>query len=266
MSEIVTYKLDMFEGPLDVLLHLIDKDKINIYDIPIAQITEQYLDYMHRMPERDLNTMSDFLVMAATLLDIKAKMLLPKEIDPETGDEIDPRAELVERLIEHRKYKMMARELADLEIDAQRHLFKTPTVPKEVSKYEPPVDLDSLLADVNLAKLQEIFSQVMKRKDDRIDPQRSKFGTIQKEKFSVEDKLKSMSEYINTHKQFSFRNLLEKQHTKTEVVVTFLAILELTKIGRLQLKQDNLSDDVEIEVVESENGEAIDLTELEDFQ
>lgn len=266
MSENLTYKLDTFEGPLDVLLHLIDKDKINIYDIPIARITEQYLDYMHSMPERDLNTMSDFLVMAATLLDIKAKMLLPKEIDPETGEEIDPRAELVERLIEHRKYKMMAQELADLEVDAQRHLFKGPTVPKEVSKYEPPVDLDALLEDVNLAKLQEIFEQVLKRKDERIDPVRSKFGTIKKEKFSVEKKLQSMAEYMNTHKKFSFRNLLEEQHSKTEVVVTFLAILELTKMGRLQLAQDSLNDDMEIEVVEIEGRSAIDLTELGDFE
>ena len=266
MSEVVTYKLDTFEGPLDLLLHLIDKDKINIYDIPIARITEQYLEYMHQMPERDLNTMSDFLVMAATLLDIKAKMLLPKEIDPETGEEVDPRAELVERLIEHRKFKMMARELADLEVDAQRHLFKSPTVPKEVSKYEPPVDLDNLLSDVNLAKLQEIFEQVMKRKDDRIDPERSKFGTIKKEKFSVENKLKAMSDYMNTHKKFSFKNLLEEQHSKTEVVVTFLAILELTKIGRLHISQEDLKDDLEIEVVESEGEGAIDLTELGDFQ
>ena len=104
----ISYKLEHFEGPLDLLLHLIEKNKINIYDIPIAEITEQYLDYVNRMEKEDLNVVSEFLVMAATLLDIKARMLLPAEVDEETGEEQDPRAELVARLLEYKKYKYMA--------------------------------------------------------------------------------------------------------------------------------------------------------------
>ena len=267
MSESISYKLETFEGPLDLLLHLIDKDKINIYDIPIASITEQYLEYMNHMPQTDLNRTSEFMVMAATLLEIKARMLLPKEVDPETGEEVDPRAELVERLIEHRKMKLMAAELADMEIDAQKHFFKGPTIPKEVAKYEQPVDLDNLLADVDLAKLQEIFRQVMKRKDDRIDPERSRFGTIKREKISLENKIRSLVEYAREHKQFSFRNLLEEQSSKLEVVVTFLGILELTKTGLLQLNQDSLKDDIQIEVNDNVESETeLDLTGLEDFE
>ena len=267
MSESISYKLETFEGPLDLLLHLIDKDKINIYDIPIASITEQYLEYMDNMPQTDLNRTSEFMVMAATLLEIKARMLLPKEVDPETGEEVDPRAELVERLIEHRKMKLMAAELADMELDAQKHLFKGPTIPKEVAKYEQPVDLDNLLADVDLAKLQEIFKQVMKRKDDRIDPERSKFGTIKREKISLENKIKSLVEYTKEHNRFSFRELLEKQSSKLEVVVTFLGILELTKIGLLQINQDSLKDDIQIEVNDTVESETeLDLTGLEDFE
>ena len=174
--ETISYKLEHFEGPLDLLLHLIEKNKINIYDIPIVEITAQYLDYVRHMEREDLNIVSEFLVMAATLLDIKAKMLLPKEVDEE-GEEIDPRAELVMRLLEYKKYRLMADELADREDGALKHLYKPSTLPPEVAKYEPPVDLDKLLDGLTLAKLQRIFEQVMKRKEDKIDPIRSNFGT-----------------------------------------------------------------------------------------
>ena len=111
--ETITYKLEHFEGPLDLLLHLIEKNKVDIYDIPIVEITAQYLEYVRNMEREDLNLVSEFLVMAATLLDIKAKMLLPKEVDEE-GEEVDPRAELVARLLEYKRYKILAEELADL--------------------------------------------------------------------------------------------------------------------------------------------------------
>ena len=124
--ETISYKLEHFEGPLDLLLHLIEKNKINIYDIPIVEITAQYLDYVRHMEREDLNIVSEFLVMAATLLDIKAKMLLPKEVDEE-GEEIDPRAELVMRLLEYKKYRLMADELADREDGALKHLYKPST-------------------------------------------------------------------------------------------------------------------------------------------
>ena len=183
--EQISYKLEHFEGPLDLLLHLIEKNKVNIYDIPIAEIANQYLEYVRNMEREDLNIVSEFLVMAATLLDIKAKMLLPKEVDEE-GEEIDPRVELVRRLLEYKTYRYMADELAKREDGAQRLLFKDPTVPPEVSKYEPPVDLDNLLDGLTLAKRKRIFEQVMKRKEDKRDPIRSDFGTIRREPVSLE--------------------------------------------------------------------------------
>ena len=122
----ITVKLQAFEGPLDLLLHLIDKNKVDIYDIPIVEITEQYLDYIRQMEQSDMNIMSEFLVMAATLLDIKCRMLLPKEVNEE-GEEEDPRAELVEKLLEYKMYKYMSYELKDRQIDAGRNLFKAPT-------------------------------------------------------------------------------------------------------------------------------------------
>ena len=139
----ITVKLQAFEGPLDLLLHLIDKNKVDIYDIPIVEITEQYLDYIRQMEQSDMNIMSEFLVMAATLLDIKCRMLLPKEVNEE-GEEEDPRAELVEKLLEYKMYKYMSYELKDRQIDAGRNLFKAPTLPREIEEYREPVDYEQL--------------------------------------------------------------------------------------------------------------------------
>ena len=264
--ETISYKLENFEGPLDLLLHLIEKNKVNIYDIPIVEITAQYLDYVRHMEREDLNVVSEFLVMAATLLDIKAKMLLPKEVDEE-GEEIDPRAELVQRLLEYKRYKLMADELADRENGALKHLYKSSTLPPEVARYEPPVDLDKLLDGLTLAKLQRIFEQVMKRKEDKIDPIRSNFGTIKREPISLEQKIGQLLTFARSRRHFSFRQLLEGQADKLEVVVTFLAVLELMKIGKIQLKQEETFGDMEIEALEQEGGEMdLDLEGLDDFE
>ena len=253
----ISYKLEKFEGPLDLLLHLIDKNKVDIYDIPIVEITRQYLDYVSQMEREDLNVVSDFLVMAATLLDIKSRMLLPLEVDEE-GQEEDPRAELVARLLEYKRYKMMAQELADMEEDAQGVLFKTPTVPREVAKYEPPVDLNQLLDGLTLAKLQRIIESVMKRQQDKVDPIRSNFGTIKKEPVSLENRILDVMGYARQHRRFSFRQILERQGDRLEVVVTFLAILELMKIGKIHLTQEHAFDDMDIEILE-EDGQETEL-------
>ncbi|OUQ18715.1 segregation/condensation protein A [Lachnoclostridium sp. An14] len=250
----ISYKLEQFEGPLDLLLHLIEKNKVSIYDIPIAEITEQYLDYVSRMEREDLNVVSEFLVMAATLLDIKSRMLLPAEVNEE-GEEEDPRAELVARLLEYKMYKYMALELKDRELDADKVLYKAPTIPKEVAKYEPPVDLDKLLDGLTLAKLQGIFEAVMRRQEDKVDPIRSRFGTIRREPVSLEQKIASVMGYAREHRKFSFRSMLEKQGDKLEIVVTFLAVLELMKIGKIRLTQEELFDDMEIETLEAEGEE-----------
>ena len=251
----LSYKLESFEGPLDLLLHLIEKNKVNIYDIPIATITDQYLEYVRHMEEESLDVVSEFLVMAATLLDIKARMLLPKEVNEE-GEEEDPRAELVARLLEYKTYKYMSMELKDMEMDAEKIFYKTPTVPKEVKDYEQPVDLDKLLDGMTLAKLEQIFLSVMKRQKDKIDPVRSTFGTIKKEPVSLEEKISSVLAYARTHREFSFRGMLTRQKDRTEISVTFLALLELMKIGKIHLTQENLFDDMMIEALEPEGEES----------
>jgi len=234
----ISFKLEKFEGPLDLLLHLIDKNKVNIYDIPIAEITVQYMEYVNELEGQDLDTLSEFLVMAATLLAIKSKMLLPKEVNEE-GEEEDPRAELVERLLEYKMYKLMSHELKDRELDAVKALYKPATLPKEVSQYEEPIDLDKLLDGITLARLQSVFNTIMKRQRDKIDPVRSKFGKIEREPVSIEDKMKEILEYAVEIKTFLFEEFLEAQLSKTEIIVTFLAVLELMKIGKLNLIQEN---------------------------
>ncbi len=242
----LSVKLETFEGPLDLLLHLIDKNKVNIYDIPIAHITEQYMEYVNTMDREDLDLVSDFLVMAATLLDIKSRMLLPVEKD-DKGDEVDPRQELVERLIEYKMYKTMAQQLKDMNFDAQQQLYKQPTIPMEVAKYEQPVDLEKLFEGVTLQRLHSVFQMVMKRQVDKLDPIRSKFGTIHQDPVRLSDKLGHIFDYAQYHMKFSFRNLLEEQHSKTDIVVTFLACLELIKIGKLLINQEEIFGDIALE-------------------
>lgn len=236
-------KIENFEGPLDLLLHLIDVNKFNIFDIPIVEITEQYLEYVRSMDTRDLNVMSEFLVMAATLLEIKAKMLLPVEVNEE-GEEIDPREELVQKLLEYKMYKYMSYELKDRMQDAAKAMYKGPTIPEEVESYIEPVDLEKLVGNLTLKKLNDIFLSVMKRQNEKIDPVRSTFGKIEKEEVSLEDKLDFVESYAREHGTFSFRKLLEGQKSKMQVVVTFLAILELMKTGKIVIEQEGTFADI----------------------
>lgn len=244
----IPVKLNVFEGPLDLLLHLIDKNKIDIYDIPIVEIADQYMEYIHSMEKEDLGIMSEFMVMAATLLDIKCKMLLPKEVNEE-GEEEDPRAELVQKLLEYKMYKYMSYELKDKMDAAANVYYREADIPKEVLKYKEPVDPAELLRGMTLEKLNAIFKSVIRRQEDKIDPIRSRFGTIEKEEVSLSEKMLELKEFAGKHKKFSFRALLEKQHSRIQVIVTFLSILELMKMGHIHVDQEMLFGEIEIEVL-----------------
>ncbi len=244
----IPVKLPAFEGPLDLLLHLIEKNQIDIYDIPIVTITDQYMDYIRAMEKKDLNVMSEFLVMAATLLEIKAKMLLPVELDEE-GEEVDPRADLVQRLLEYKLYKCMANELKDREEEAGQSFYREADIPKEVASYTAPVDLDELLGDLTLVRLNEVFQAILRRTEDKIDPIRSKFGEIEKEEVSLEDKMAYVEGEILKSPHTSFRGMLKAsgKRGKMHVIVTFLAILELMKMGKLSVRQDDTFGEIYIE-------------------
>lgn len=241
----ICVKLEKFEGPLDLLLHLIEKNKIDIYDIPIAEITAQYLEYVRRMEEDDMNIMSEFLLMASTLIDIKCRMLLPVEVNEE-GEEEDPRAELVQKLLEYKMYKNLSLELRDRQVDAAKNLYREQHIPEEVAQYKPPLDYDELMNGLNLGKLHEIFKSVIRRQENKVDPIRSQYGKIEKEEIDMDLKTLYVEAYVREHRTFSFRKLLEKQKNRAEIIVTFLIILEMMKTGMITICQENIFDDIMI--------------------
>ena len=239
------FKLESFEGPLDLLLHLIEKNKVDIYDIPIALITEQYLEAIAQMPDKDLDSMSEFLLMASTLLEIKARMLLPREEEEE--EEGDPRAELVARLLEYKKYKLLSAQMRSLEEGSDKLWYRARDLPQEVAKYKPPVDLDHLLKNETAEKLQRIFDEIMRRQSDRTDEVHSHFGEIEREAVQIGDRLDYVKERVRKPGRHSFRSLLGSSATKLEIVITFLAILELIKTGEIRLSEDSTRDDFTLE-------------------
>ena len=247
----IPVKLQVFEGPLDLLLQLIENNKVNIYYIPIVESTDQYMEYIHAMEREDLNIMSEFMVMAATLISIKCRMLLPREVNEE-GEEEDPREELVRQLLEYKMYKYMSYELRDRMAAAARNVYKLPTIPEEVLAYREPVDTTDLLSGLTLKKLNTIFQSVIRRQEDKVDPIRSKFGKIEKEEVSLPDKMEEVREYARVHRHFGFRDLLSRQASKVQVIVTFLAILELMKMGIIHISQRYIFDEIEIEALQEE--------------
>lgn len=240
----IPVKIQVFEGPLDLLLHLIEKNKLNIYDIPIVDITDQYIAYVEQMEEENLDLISEFLIMAATLIEIKSRMLLPKE---EKEEEEDPREELVRRLLEYKIYKYAANELSHMRNEADRVFYGDAQMPREVLEYEETVEPEDVIGDLTLRKLNEIFQSVMKKKQDKIDPIRSSFGKIEKEEVRVEEKITYIRRQLLGLKNINFRTLLELQATKTQLVVTFLAVLELMKMGLIEVKQEGIHGDIWID-------------------
>ena len=238
----LSFRLETFEGPLDLLLHLLEKNKMDIYDIQISTITDQYMESISRMG-KDADVMSEFLVMAATLLDIKARMLLPRQED-EAGDEEDPRSELVQQLLEYKLYKYMSFELRDKELIASKTLYRQPDIPEEVQNYTAPIDLDIFLKDVTLARLKAVFDDVIRRSKEKLNEEAARYGRIHREPVSLPDKLNYIRRYTARHREFSFRKLIEQQVSRENIVVTFLAVLELMKNGQLVAVQSGNDSDI----------------------
>ena len=234
--------LTVFEGPLDLLLHLIRSNEIDIYDIPIVEVTEQYLAYLSLMESLDLEVAGEWLVMAATLLEIKSRMLLPEEPKEEPEEEaVDPRVELVERLIEYEKFKEAAELFRERE-NEQAKVFGRGAV---VLDYDlrPEFDLSDITAVDLLAALQNILSDV----DD--EPVTS----IQRRKISVRMRMREIyKKAADAAGQLHFADLFEDVTNRVEVVITFLALLELLRKRRLTVKKKAAFAPIEIRVVEQD--------------
>ena len=259
----IPLKLQVFEGPMDLLMHLIEKNKIDIYDIPIVTITDQYLEYVRQMEHDDMNVTSEFLVMAATLLDIKSRMLLPRDED-EDSEEGDPRDELVRRLLEYKMFKYMSEELREKNRHAGFTYFKPQDLPEEVRSFVPPLNYEELIGDRTAQSLQDVFRDVLKRKKSRVDPIRSGFGKIQREEISVADKQLYVRAYLESHPHADFREMLELENSREEIIVTFLVILELMKSQKIRITQDEAFGRILIDLVTP--GEETEPTEQDPME
>jgi segregation and condensation protein A len=226
----ISVKLQAFEGPLDLLLHLIEKAEVDIYDIPIADITDQYLQYINMMEVHDLEVSSEFLLMAATLLEIKSKMLLPKPKKEESpGESIDPREELVQKLLEYKKYKEVSLELKDKLGIYEKVFYKQP------EPIEDYISDASSITNVSLDMLYISFKNILLKNDTK---KRGGFREIYREVVTVDDKIRLISKLLASKPSFYFDDLFLSCCNKYEIIVTFLAVLELIKRRSLLIEQE----------------------------
>lgn len=239
----IDVQIEAFEGPLDLLLHLISKDEIDIYDIPIVKITSQYLEIIKDL---DLERSTEFLVMAATLIEIKSRMLLPDKNDPmeyyEYSD-MDPRKELVKRLIEYKRFKEAAEKLRASEGTLDEVIFKDQ---EELGQYVRKISIEDLNSNLESDLLVEAVQRLM-AKIDRFDEHRKGFFKgIKRDFFTVEEKLKGIRKRLKTSDNFLFSELFGEEIIKEEIVVTFLALLELLKLKEITIEQDGLFQEIKI--------------------
>jgi len=234
-------QLEAYEGPLDLLLKLIEKHEIDIYDIPMAKLTGQYLEAIRDMPA-DMDGMSEFLVMAATLLEIKSRMLLPRPVKEEEGHD-DPREALVQKLIAYRYCQALAEALRELESTGQR-LFREPeySLVKKPTVRCPSEYLEAITTDM----LREVFADVMRRQALKVDTVRQNFGEVPREKHTITDKMEQIEACLRENGKFRLSQLFVECKTRQECIVTFLALLEMVKIRKISARQTEVFGEVEV--------------------
>lgn len=239
----VLYKLEAFEGPLDLLLHLIDKAEIDIHEVSISEITVQYMEYLDAMKELELDITSEFLVMAATLLAIKSKQLLPKppvfddHFEDWEDDGLDPRDELIQKLVEYRKFKQIAEQLRDKEVERSLVFSREP---EDLTPYQKEEKINPV-EGLYLSDLITAFQKALKRA-----ARRNVVATVQRDEISVKDRIRDIVEVLKQYETVRFSKLIRENMVRHEIVVTFLAILELMKMKHIRCFQHSLFDDIVI--------------------
>lgn len=230
----MSYKIDIdiFEGPMDLLIHLINEAEIDIYDIPINTITEQFLVYLKRMEELDLEIASEFLIMASTLIEIKSKMLLPKKpIDEQMEiEEIDPRIELVKRLIEYKKYKKVSKELRIKEVVQRKVYYK----PKE-DIFENNTEI--VVENMDISMLLKAVNNILKNREKK--EILLSINEIQREEYTLEECIESIRYQLTLKDKIDFTELIDSNSNVEEVITYFLSVLELIRLEFIEVKQKN---------------------------
>lgn len=219
-------KLDHFEGPLDLLLFFIRRDELNIYDIPISHITKEFLEYVNLIKMLDLEAAGDFILMASTLMHIKVRMLLPREID-EKGEEIDPRDELVQALLEYKRYKEMAEELSLLESEQRKINFRGNFSEDEK---EAPAEYDILLKNITIYDLTRAFKKVIEGIKE------VPVHDVVKINVTIEQQIQYILDKLNEFNELNFLTLVNGMNEKIRIIVTFIALLEMAKMGSIGFK------------------------------
>lgn len=220
-------KLDQFEGPLDLLLFFIKRDELNIYDIPISRITGEFLEYVNLIKLMDLEVAGDFILMASTLMHIKVRMLLPREVD-ERGEEIDPRADLIKALLEYKKYKEVAEDLTFFESSQRKISFRGDF---SEDAMESPPEFEILLKNISVYDLAKAFKKAI----EGIKPQ--VVHEVKKINISIEEQVQYILSRIAEKGEIHFLSLIHGMREKIRLVITFVALLELTKIGKIGIKE-----------------------------
>lgn len=224
-------KLPLFEGPFDLLLFFIERDELDIYDIPIAKITEDFLDYLKQLKKMNIEVASEFILVAAKLMRIKAKMLLPRPELDEEGNEIDPREELVRHLLEYKKYKSVLEELAEME-ENQSKKEKRGNLQEEIKKLSEIVNVETEMQDLDLYKLLKVFQKVLARYE--ADANKPVHKIIQYP-YTIEEQKTYILKHIEKKGRLSFLQIVKLNPERIAVVYNFLAILELLQVGTIQL-------------------------------
>jgi len=232
----VNIKIEKFEGPMDLLYRLVEKNKLDIKDIPIAEVTEQYMEYVSSMAVLDMDNVSEFMLMAATLIAIKSKMLLPK-INDNDNDE-DPREELIQKLLEYKKYKEASEGLISRE-EFSKILYKEKS---DVEKYSTvkKVRAEDVLIGITLKDITEAFARILKVNNIKIDNIRAEFKSVKRDLHTIEQKIDLILERLSKEQNIEFEELFKYEAEKLEKVVTFLALLELIKMRKIIINQDKM--------------------------
>nr|HAD52007.1 chromosome segregation protein ScpA [Algoriphagus sp.] len=220
-------KLPLFEGPFDLMLFFIDRDELDIYDIPISKITNDFLDYIHHLEQMEIEVASEFILFAATLMKIKSRMLLPRPELNEDGEEIDPREELIRNLLEYKKYKSVVEELASLE-EERLSKQKRGNIASELKALNKVDDVDAEMQDLDLYKLLKVFQKCMAKMAARVEDTKH---TVIQYPYTIEQQKDFILEKISFKKQVPFTEFISYKPEKIFVIYTFLAILELLQLS-----------------------------------
>ena len=234
MDQSYSIKLPQFEGPFDLLLFFIERDELDIHDIPIASITEDFLAYIRQMEEMNIDLASEFILVAATLCRIKAKMLIPRKPLDEEGNEIDPREELVQRLLEYKRYKSVLDEMRHLEESRSLKNYRG-NVSKELRQIATKALVDAELESVTLFKILRAFERVMERYEDAHS--RKAVHKVVRENYTIQEQQSFIFSQLSFEKTTSFDDLFSKLTSRMHAIVTFLALLELLNLQKINITQ-----------------------------